>query len=68
MLESNNFAKGYWHHYETPESPGRSIELPMGLRDGTVACLGAGRMSSTARDMAVWLKTLLGDGRHPQSG
>ncbi|OAP63342.1 hypothetical protein AYL99_02569 [Fonsecaea erecta] len=68
MLESSNFAKGHWHHYETLESPGQSIELPMGLRDGKSACLGAGRMSSTAQDMGVWLKTLLGDGQHPQSG
>lgn len=59
---------GFVQMFETSQSPGQAIALPLGLRDSSAACLGAGRMSSNAADMSTWLKLLLSEGKSPSEG
>lgn len=65
---SRDRTAGFVQMYETSALRGKTIALPLGLKDSSVACLGAGRMSSNATDMSMWMKLLLSDGKHPYDG
>ena len=67
-LSSSDHAEGYWQFFESTSSPGCVARVPCALTDEFAAFLGAGRMSSTAVDMATWLKVLLGGGRCSRTG
>lgn len=68
-LRSENYATGFWRVREEGDDvlSSTAIALPCGLKDSTVPCLGAGKMSSTIKDMATWMKTLLSGGLHPDT-
>lgn len=52
--------------FETSKQTGETLAIPLGLRDSSAACLGAGRMSSNVVDMSRWMEILLSEGRDPE--
>jgi hypothetical protein len=66
FASSSERTGGFVHMFETSKHTGETLAIPLGLRDSSAACLGAGRMSSNIVDMSRWMQILLSEGRDPE--